>query len=84
LGKKLGNLFKNGKFSIGAYGLNAAADFSDNSKESKRETTIKDQSVAILESILTSLQENPSNKKDGILIIIDEVHNLKDLHSLRY
>lgn len=75
LSKRLGNLFKNGKFSIGAYGINASVEIKEGHK---REITIKDQSVSILSNIIKAMHEEGEDKKDGILIIIDEVHNLKD------
>jgi Cdc6-like AAA superfamily ATPase len=87
LGSKLGDLFKNGKFTIGAYGLSAGVEAGE---VEKRNITIKDQSVAVLSSIIESINEDkgaedgvddkaePIDKEDGVLIIIDEVHNLKD------
>lgn len=75
MGNRLGELFKNGKFTIGAFGASADIDLSRNI--SHKDITIKDQTVSILSNILKTVKENDSN--DGILIIIDEMHNLDDL-----
>jgi len=75
IGNRLGKLFRDGKFEIGAFGFSAAVDLSQS--EQSREITIKDQTVAILSSIIKNIQS--SNTHDGILIIIDEIHNLADI-----
>jgi len=80
LAKSFGDLFKNGKFNIGAYGASVGIEL-DNASV-KKGTTIKDQSVSILSSIIDALSKEEENKKDGILIIIDEIHNLKDKKSI--
>lgn len=83
VGSKLGNLFKNGKFEIGAYGFNIGIEAGKNASISQKEITIKDQTAGILSNLIDAINEenpkNPERKKDGILIIIDEVHNLADL-----
>jgi len=78
IGERLGDLFSNGKFKIGAFGISADVGLSDNM--SKQEISIKDQMASILENILRANAEQDS-PKDGLLIIIDEMHHLKDLSS---
>ena len=80
LGKRLGDLFKNGKFSLGIYGVNAGVALQN---DQKKNITIKDQSVAILSSIIKALNEENNQiegkkKEEGVLIVIDEIHNLKE------
>lgn len=77
IGGRLGELFKNGKFTIGAFG--ASIDIAAGESTKQRDITIKDQTVSILSGLLKALRDKQS--KDGVLIIIDEVHNLKDLPS---
>lgn len=77
IGGRLGELFKNGKFKIGAFGASVDLALGDSSLQ--RDITIKDQTVSILSNILKALKEKQS--RDGILIIIDELHNLKDLQA---
>lgn len=77
LGSKLGKLFQNGKFTIGAFGLEM--------KSSQQEAfiTLKDQMISILsnliEAIKTSNQSDETPPKDGILIVIDELHHVSDI-----
>lgn len=77
IGARLGGIFQNGKFQIGAFGASLGIDATKNDKV--RDITIKDQTVSILSNIIKSLSE--SSEKGGILIIIDEVHNLKSIES---
>ncbi len=83
IGNKLGTLFNNGKFEIGAYGLKLGVEA--NKDNLQKEITIKDQTAGILSNLISVIDdENLKDgviKKDGILIIIDEVHNLKDITS---
>lgn len=79
LTNKLGNLFKNGKFSIGSF------SYESNTNIIEKNITIKDQSVSILSNIIEAItaekfedKEN-QNLKNGVLIIIDEMDNLKDI-----
>lgn len=76
LASKLGNLFKNGKFSIGAFSVEL-------SKQEKEEasTVLKDQFVSILSNLLSAigLGNGGDRTKDGILIIIDELQNVADI-----
>lgn len=83
IGTKLGALFKNGKFEIGAYGIKLGVETNKNNLQ--KEITIKDQTVGILSNLIDVINEENLNeskpKKDGILIIIDEMHNLSDITS---
>jgi Cdc6-like AAA superfamily ATPase len=75
LSKRLGDFFKNGKFAIGAFGGKLEIDKSQNSVSNQH---LKDIAVSIFTNVLKGLEESES-KQNGILIIIDEVHNLVDL-----
>lgn len=86
IGSRLGQLFKNGKFEIGAFGMASISMEASAPAKQAQDITVKDQTVSILSNIVKSLgvdKEKGDNsvKKDGILIIIDEIHNLKDLSS---
>lgn len=75
---RLGSLFSKGKFSFGAFSVELAAANKDKAKE--REMHLKDQAVSIFTNILRGMEETEGeNKYDGLLIIIDEIHNLSDL-----
>ena len=77
IGTRLGSIFQNGKFQIGAFGATLGVE--TNASEKTKAITIKDQTVSILSNIIRSLNEE--NNKDGILIIIDEIHNLKNIEA---
>jgi len=74
LGKRLGDFFKNGKFAIGAFG----GQLEIQKSQSVQNQHLKDIAVSIFTNILKGLEESES-KNNGILIIIDEVHNLANL-----
>ena len=78
LAHRLGDVFKNGKFTIGAFG--ASASFG-NEKKKEDFTAIKDRAVSVFSNIITGIDEmtDPSKKLDGVLLVIDEIHNLKDI-----
>lgn len=83
IGSRLGSLFKNGKFEIGAFGVTAGIESSSARNVLRDEITIKDQTVSILSNIIKGITATEGeDKKEGILIIIDEVHNLKNLASV--
>ncbi len=75
LGSKLGDLFKNGKFTIGSFSL----ELGKNEKE-KASAALKDQLVSILSNIVYALGLSNCGErvKDGVLIIIDEMQNVSD------
>lgn len=77
VGSRLGELFKNGKFTIGAFGATLGVETATGASQTQREITIKDQTVSILSNILKAAKEKTTH--DGILMIVDEVHNLSDL-----
>jgi len=77
IGSRLGEIFKNGKFEIGAFGTSLAIDTTES--KLKREITVKDQTVSILSNIIKSISSGEGKKKDGILIVIDEIHNVGNL-----
>jgi hypothetical protein len=73
LGTRLGKLLKNGKFNIGAFSVELKSD-------EERTTEIKDQLVSILSNLIESIRGlKDENKKDGILIVIDEMDNVDDI-----
>lgn len=75
LGKRLGSLLKNGKFSIGAFSVEL---------QSAEEKTIavRDQLISILSNLIEAIRnEQNDKKKDGVLIVIDEMQNVGDLES---
>ncbi len=80
IGSRLGNLFKNGKFEVGAFGVSVGVDANATQSEMRKEITIKDQTVSILSNLIKEITalEDPE-RKDGLLIVIDEVHNLKNI-----
>ena len=77
LSDRLGGLFKDGKFSFGAFGMNVDID---KGRHEKTKQFFKDQIVSSLTNIIqSSVAKNEDDKFDGILIAIDEIHNIKDL-----
>lgn len=80
LSHRLGNLFKNGKFNIGVFGTSIG--YEGNAKASQEDPIliIKDRAVSVLSNIISGFEEIvDENKKDGILLVIDEIHNLRDV-----
>ncbi len=76
LGTRLGNIFKNGKFSIGAFSVGVELG----GGEQERETTVlKDLIVSILSNVVQEMKKAETDVKDGILIIIDEMDNIADI-----
>lgn len=80
LSKRVGAIFKNGKFSIGAFGAALEVDISKEEREIKQQH-LKDIAVSIFTNILKGLEEGQASNS-GILIIIDEIHNLKDINGV--
>lgn len=81
IGSRLGKVFKDGKFSIGAFGVTAEYHADSEKSKDSESITIKDQVVSILRNILAQIKDENSleNKKDGILFIIDEMDNVSDI-----
>lgn len=79
LSSRLGGLLKNGKFSLGAFGASMAIE--PGKGDGQEDVVLKDQATSILSNLVTALKESHETEaeKDGILVIIDEVQNLKDL-----
>jgi len=82
IGSRLGNVFKDGKFSIGAFGFETSYNGRRGDDSTTKKTVIKDQVVSILRNIIQQIRNNEdiSKNKDGILIIIDEMDNLDDIN----
>jgi hypothetical protein len=77
LAKRLGDFFRNGKFAIGAFGGKLEIEKSQNVQNQH----LKDIAVSIFTNIFKGIEESESSQ-NGILIIIDEVHNLLDLSGI--
>jgi hypothetical protein len=78
IGERLGTLFKNGKFSLGVFGVSASID----AKAVEKSVTLRDQAISILSNLVTTLREaEAADKRDGLLIVIDEVQNLGDVET---
>lgn len=75
LANKLGGVFKNGKFSFGAFGFNASMD---STQAEDNSIYFRDQIISSLSNIIKSVVID-DKKFDGVLIIIDEVHNIENL-----
>lgn len=80
LTQRLGNFFKNGKFTVGAFGASLGYEGEDSSTE-QTSMVIKDRAISALSNIISGLDEiiEPEKKMDGVLIVLDEIHNLKDI-----
>ena len=77
LSDRLGGLFKQGKFSFGAFGMNVNIE---SNERGERKQFFKDQIVSSLTNLIqSSVGKDESDKFDGILIVIDEIHNIQDL-----
>ncbi len=75
LGKKLGSLLKNGKFTIGAFSLEMKST-------EEKNIVIRDQLISILSNLIEAIKKADENKKrDGVLIVIDEVQNMSDIET---
>ncbi len=83
LGSHLGSFFKEGKFSLGAFGVKAEID-KVSEKPPEEDMYLKDQAISILTNILKGIEEDKSKEKknvppDGVLIVLDEIHNVKNI-----
>lgn len=78
LSQRFGTFFKNGKFSFGAFGANI--EYDGTSKQVK-DMAIKDRAVSAFTNIVAGLEEmtETEGKLDGVLVVIDEIHSLKDV-----
>jgi hypothetical protein len=78
LSSRLGDIFKNGKFSIGAFSIGVELGTKDSDQET---VVLKDLIVSILTNIISGLRDTESQErhKDGVLIIIDEFDNVADI-----
>lgn len=81
LTERLGSLFKNGKFTLGAFGVQAGFEAGDGDSKNT-EQYLKDQAVSALTNILAGLKEQEGAACDGLLIIIDEIHNTTDIEGI--
>ncbi|MDE0119177.1 MAG: ATP-binding protein [Bdellovibrionales bacterium] len=84
LSSHLGSFFKDGKFSLGAFGVKV--EFDKNSGKSLEDNMyLKDQAISILTNILKGIEEDKLKTKksdaprDGVLIVLDEIHNVRNI-----
>ncbi len=75
LGERLGAIFKDGKFSFGAFGVNLEVE---KKGKPQGEIFLKDQIISILKNIIKGVEAS-EEKYDGMLIIIDEAQNISDI-----
>ena len=84
----LGGFFKEGKFSLGAFGVITMEAGKLAKKSSEESMYLKDQAISILTNILKGMEEDKSkNRKnktpaDGLLIVLDEMHNVQNLEGV--
>ena len=84
LSSHLGSFFKEGKFSLGAFGVKAEID-KNPEKSSEDNMYLKDQAISILTNILKGIEEDKLKKEkkeippDGVLIVLDEIHNVRNI-----
>lgn len=81
LSQRLGNFFKNGKFTVGAFGASIGYESGGETSVQQENMIIKDRAISALSNIIGGLDEdnNSERKLDGVLIVLDEIHNLKDI-----
>jgi len=73
LGKRLGALLKNGKFTIGAFSL-------DMKTAEEKNIIVRDQLISILSNLIEAIKkEDEAKKRDGVFIVIDEMQNMSDI-----
>lgn len=73
LGTKLGALLKNGKFNIGPFSMELKS-------EEEKTIIVRDQIISILSNLIESIKTSLEiGKKDGVLIVIDEMQNIFDI-----
>ncbi|MBI4678882.1 MAG: ATP-binding protein [Elusimicrobia bacterium] len=73
IGQRLGRMWQNGKFSIGAFGVEVATQPAE-----RKQTVLRDEVVSILSNVVRTLKESPE-PRDGVLIVIDEIQNIADV-----
>ena len=81
LSSHVGSFFKNGKFSLGAFDVQV--EIGKRSKQSAEGGMyLKDQALSILTNILKGMEEDKKNNPKAVLIVLDEVHNIKNLKGM--
>lgn len=83
IGSRMGKIFKDGKFNIGAFGFQAGYEGRKRTDKLNGTIIIKDQVVSILRNIISQIRTATpeTQEKDGILIIMDEMDNFHDIES---
>ena len=73
IGSRLGNLLKNGKFSIGAFSVELKT-------QEEQTIAVRDQLISIFTNLIDAVKDTDEvNKKDGVLIVIDELQNIGEI-----
>ena len=80
IGKRLGPIFVNGKFTFGAFEAQVGIKGQAVSPAPQQTHLFKDQIVSSLNHLIqNTVLEKTDHARDGLLIVIDEIHNIKDL-----
>lgn len=82
LANRLGGIFREGKFSFGPFEVNASLS-PDRTAATHNEQllAVKDRAVSVFSNIINGLDDikDPAQKMEGVLLVIDEIHNISDL-----
>ena len=87
LSSHLGSFFQDGKFLLGAFGVKVTVD-KISERHSEDDMYLKDQAISILTNILKGIEEDKLRKEkksvplDGILIVLDEIHNVRNIDGI--
>ena len=84
LSSHVGSFFKDGKFSLGAFGVEIEVD-KTSGRSFEDDMYLKDQAISILTNILKGIEEDQLKTEknnvppDGVLIVLDEIHNVRNI-----
>ena len=87
LSSHVGSFFKDGKFSLGAFGTKVEID-NTSGKRFEDDMYLKDQAISIITNILKGIEEDKlkteqeNTSPDGVLIVLDEIHNVKNINGV--
>ncbi len=84
--ERMGNFFKNGKFSFGAFGVSIGIEQNKGGEKAATKFYLKDVAISALTNILQSAAKSTKGssgeQSDGLLIVIDEIHNVEDIEGV--